>query len=188
MSAVLLLRHGQEASARDLPNGGGLSSLGQRQAALTAERLRDEVSLRRIVSSTLTRAVETAEFVQKVFPRLSLEKTDALRECIPNVPPHLAETFPRVSGDALQRNQARLEGVFETYFSAPPEGTVLLVCHGNVIRYLVARTLGLHRTGWMGMDIQNAGLCRISWHKSFGRQLTGFNDVGHLPAATRTFY
>jgi serine/threonine-protein phosphatase PGAM5 len=183
---VFLLRHAQEEPGTSGPSGGGLSPLGRSQAASVATRL-EGYAPERLVTSSLLRAAETAAIVARRFESLTPEIDDDLRECIPVVPDGFAERFAKMDPARLEANQVRLERAWGRYFEDPVPGRVVLVAHGNVIRYLIARVLGAPVTHWARMDIQNAGLCRVDWREGAGRQLTGFNDVGHLPLDLQTF-
>lgn len=60
---------------------------GQEQAELTGQRLRDlDLNYTRIVSSTMARAVETADIIHKYLPELTLVHDDLLCEGRPIVP------------------------------------------------------------------------------------------------------
>lgn len=184
---VWLLRHGQEALERPLPLGGHLTDLGCRQAALTAARLAG-LPIRRIVASTLHRAAETARLVAAALPGLEIEYTDELWECVPAIPPYLTEYFSHLTAEGVAPERARLDRAFERYFvDVPEEGMTVLVCHGNVIRYLLCRVLGIPGEEFARFDIYNCGLCRVDWKSVLGRQIVAMNDAGHLPLEMQTY-
>jgi len=184
---VWLLRHGQEAPERPRPLGGRLTELGRRQAALTAQRIA-ELPIRRIVASTLHRAAETAQIVAAHFPAVQIEYTEELWECLPVIPPHLTEYLRALTPETIAANQARLDQAYQRYFVEDTQpGMTLLVCHGNVIRYLLCRILGMPGEEFARFDIFNCGLCRVDWKTILGRQVTGLNDVGHLPVEMQTY-
>lgn len=184
---VWLLRHGQEASDRPPPLGGHLTELGYRQAELTAQRLAD-IPFDRIVASSLHRAAETAQIVAARHPQIAIAYTEDLWECTPAIPPHLAAYLPALPPETIAANQARLERVYLRYFvEDETPGMTLLVCHGNVIRYLLCRALDLPGEEFARFDIFNCGLCRVDWKTVLGRQVTGVNDAGHLPPDMQTY-
>ena len=77
-------------------------------------------------SSTLARAKETAEIIGQQFPNIPLVYDAELEEGNPDLLPH--------------RN--RFERVYKNYFVANQgleKETDVLVCHGNLIRFLVCR-------------------------------------------------
>ena len=159
LRSVILLRHGQHNDAA--PNQlGGLTELGKKQVAATAERLRDE-SIDRIVASEFRRARQTAD--EEVFYPEGV-KASQTAEC-----------------------REHLDRAYSRYFESDNEGTTLLVCHGNVIRYLLCRVLAVRLDAWARFDIHNCGICRVSSKTYLGTQVTGLNDVGHLPASLLTY-
>lgn len=184
---VWLLRHGQESPDRPPPLGGRLTELGQRQAALTAQRIA-ELPVQRIIASSLHRAAETAQIVAARFPAVEIEYTEELWECLPVIPPHLTTYLPALAPETIAANQARLDRAYQRYFVDDTlPGMTLLVCHGNVIRYLLCRVLGMPGEEFARFDIFNCGLCRVDWKTTLGRQVTGLNDVGHLPPDLQTY-
>jgi len=58
-------------------------------------------------------------------------------------------------GGDVARCEANLHGAWARYFRPTPEADQyeVLVCHGNVLRWLVARALGLDSLKWSRMDI-----------------------------------
>lgn len=184
---VWLLRHGQESPDRPPPLGGHLTELGRRQAQKAAERLA-LLPIRRVVASSLHRAAETARIVTAALPGLEIEYTEELWECVPAIPPHLAEHFTHLSADTVAADRARLDRAFQRYFvDDTRDGMTLLVCHGNVIRYLLCRVLEIPGEEFARFDIFNCGLCRVDWKSQLGRQITGLNDAGHLPLEMQTY-
>ncbi len=187
LRTIWLLRHGQEAPERPRPLGGHLTELGRQQAELVAQRLAD-YPITRIVASTLHRAAETAQIVATRHPSLTIEYTEDLWECTPAIPPHLAEHFAHLTPEAVAASRARLDSAYQRYFvDDTQEGMTLLVCHGNVIRYLLCRALDLAGEEFARFDIFNCGLCRVDWKTVLGRQVTGLNDAGHLPLGMQTY-
>jgi hypothetical protein len=62
-----------------------------------------------------------------------------------------------------------------------------LVCHGNVIRWLVAKALGMDQKTWTKMDIANASLTVINIRADGSTHLAMFNDVGHSPVEKQSW-
>ena len=184
---VWLLRHGQETPERPKPLGGHLTEVGRQQAELTAQRLAG-LPIQRIVASTLHRAAETAQIIAAHLPNAAIEYTDEPWECTPAIPPHLAEYFTHLSPEMITANLTQLDQAYQRCFEddAAP-GMTLLVCHGNVIRYLLCRALDLPSEEFARFDIFNCGLCRVDWKTVLGRQVTGLNDAGHLPLEMQTY-
>ena len=122
---IVLVRHGEY-------EGEGLTVTGKRQAsqagvALQAMNERGLINVCSIVSSTMTRATETADIVQSHFPNISLSMEADLRERNPKVP-ETKERFERVYSKHMAATTS--EGSTEA---------VLLICQGNIIRYFVCK-------------------------------------------------
>ena len=77
----------------------------------------------------------------------------------------------------------RLDRVFARYFrpARGHERTDLLVCHGNVIRYLVTRALGVDSSAWLEMSVGHASITRIRVEADGRFKVMAVGDVGHLP-------
>jgi serine/threonine-protein phosphatase PGAM5 len=84
--------------------------------------------------------------------------------------------------------KAQLDRVFAKFFQPAlgAERTELFVCHGNVIRYLVTRALGVDTTAWLGMSVGHASITTIRIAADGSMQVISVGDVGHLPPNLRT--
>jgi len=84
--------------------------------------------------------------------------------------------------------QAQLDRIFAKYF-VPATGAPqrdLFVCHGNVIRYLVTRTLGVDSKAWLEMSVGHTSLTTIHIKADGSMQVIAAGDVGHLPPNLQT--
>jgi len=63
----------------------------------------------------------------------------------------------------------------------------VLVCHGNVIRWLTAHALGLDEKRWTHMDIGNCSLTIIAIRPDGSARLVMYSDVGHIPVDKQTW-
>ncbi|RME46551.1 MAG: hypothetical protein D6795_15235 [Deltaproteobacteria bacterium] len=187
---LYLVRHGQHdlANLDGDPLGGKLTPRGVEQAHLLTRHLL-AIPLRVIHASSLRRTLETAQIVAKAFPDVPFHRTRILWECIPGLPEKPSAQFPPFSPQRLAEGKERAERVFQTYFKPAriDDKHELLVCHGNLIRYLVCRALGTPTAHWNRMEIANCSLSIVRV-KSDGRcSLLSFNEQGHLPAPLRSF-
>ena len=57
----------------------------------------------------------------------------------------------------------------------------MFVCHGNVIRYLVTRALGVDSKAWLEMSVGHASITKILVKPDGSMQVISVGDVGHLP-------
>ena len=169
------VRHGQYvASPEHL--AGMLTGLGKTQARRVAKKLR-EVPVAALHVSDLTRAIETAEIISGALGGLRLRKTKILRETRPTAirgrhVPLAARAVARENLDAI------VERFFRRSNTARHE---VIVCHGNMIRALVCRVLGVRLGAWLRMRVHNCGITRVTVRQNGRAQLLSFNDVGHLP-------
>lgn len=186
---LILVRHGQYHKCTD-DQPEQLTTLGKKQAQYVARRL-SEYQIDRIIHSSMPRAAETAQIIKE---RLNHRKTflscDELRECVPGFPKNRRKKSGFTDLKKLKDHQAQAERAFKKHFKTPQKSSVeVLVCHGNIIRYLVSKTLGVDTLAWTKMDIHQCGITIIEI-KSTGdnkRTLISHNDVGHIPLEQRTF-
>jgi serine/threonine-protein phosphatase PGAM5 len=185
---IYLLRHGQAGQEPKAPGDPPLTPLGIEQVRLTARRLR-QLPLTSLHTSTLRRAEETAAQIAHYFPHLPLKRHHNLRECIPCVPPKFADYFAETPVEALGRDQDQAARAFNQFFRGARgrDQHDLLVCHGNLIRYLLCRALEAPPESWANLDINNCGLSTILIEPKRGMVVLAHNDLGHLPQALHTF-
>jgi serine/threonine-protein phosphatase PGAM5 len=183
---IYLVRHGQHGSENDQGDTleGGLTPIGVEQAKLTARRFRS-LPISAIYCSTLRRAVETAEIIAREFPDVPLQRSRGLQECYPCVPPipPYIECFAQVPAEEIAQGKEQAEKAFDRYFKRARgnDKHESLVCHGNLIRYLVCRVLGAQPEAWGRMDMCNCGINTVLIKPDGRLILVSHNDVGHLP-------
>ena len=62
----------------------------------------------------------------------------------------------------------------------------MLVAHGNVIRYLVTKALGVDTTAWLEMSVHHASLTVIRVEPDGRFKVIAVGDSGHLPPSLMT--
>lgn len=182
MSKNLLhvLRHGQFVRGED-GGDGVLTALGRRQARRTAARL-GERNIARVYSSDLQRSRETAEVIAAKLSGISVTALPMLREVLPTGirGRHVPLEKRRVGRQGIEQVMAR-------FFVKPPRsGDTVLVCHGNLIRALLCRTLGAPITRWYQMGISHCAFTTFSFGTHGQIRLQCFNDTGHLASVLTT--
>lgn len=186
---IILVRHGNYLPdpSFDEKVGPHLSPLGVAQAYLVGARLAGyPVRFDAMLVSPMNRARDTAAAIAGSFPGRHFEVVDDLAECTP------ATRRVEVTADEKPSDMvacaARLDRVFAKYFhpAAGREQTDLMVCHGNVIRYLVTRALGVDTKAWLEMSVGNASITRIRVEADGRFKVLSVGDVGHIPPDLRT--
>jgi serine/threonine-protein phosphatase PGAM5 len=186
---LYLVRHGAYDSddPRDAAVGKALLPIGVAQARLLGARLHGmPVAFTALLASPLTRARETATVIAEDLPGLSLTIVPELAECTP--PTRRQDIMAEEKPADLAACRAQLEKVYTTYFTSTPEAdrADLLVCHGNVIRYLVTKALAVDPEAWLGMSIGQASLTTIAIGPDGAPHVLAVGDVGHLPPRLQT--
>jgi serine/threonine-protein phosphatase PGAM5 len=166
---------------------GGLTPVGVEQAQVSAQRLAS-LPITAIHSSTLPRAIQTAEIIAQALPGIPVRRSRGLHECFPCIPAAIAEDVAKVFIGDLSQGKRQAERVFDRYFK-PARGRdkhEVVVCHGNLIRYLVCRVLQVPPEAWVNMGSRNCGISQILIESDGRMWLISYNDVGHLPDHLRT--
>jgi serine/threonine-protein phosphatase PGAM5 len=134
----------------------------------------------------MTRARQTAFVIAEDFPELEVQLTRDLRECTPTTwrEDIMAEVTPNEAAEC----EAQLERAFAEYFVPSPEGDRhdILVCHGNVTRYLVTRALGVDPASWLGMSVAHCSITTIRIAPDGALKVLGVGDIGHVPPNLRS--
>lgn len=186
---IVLVRHGNyvaDANA-DERLGPHLSPIGVAQAHLAAAALKTLPRFDGLYASPMLRARDTAAVIGKdAWPERAFEVVDDLAECTP--PTTLGDVARHEKPDAMAACKARLDRMYARFFTAAEgrDRSDLLVCHGNVIRYLVTRALGVDTNAWLAMSIGNASFTTIRIDGDGRAHVIAVGDVGHLPPDLRT--
>jgi serine/threonine-protein phosphatase PGAM5 len=185
---IYLVRHGAYTSvAGDTFPGPPLNTMGIAQARLAGARFAGLPGrLDAIYASPMTRAHETARIVAADLPGMAVELLPDLAECTPAT--RRAEIAGRDSPESLARCAARIDRIFERFF-IPADGQPrreMMVCHGNVIRYLVTRAMGVPTEAWLEMSVVNASITQILVEPDGRFKVISVGDMGHLPPSMQT--
>jgi len=187
---LYLIRHGlyDEDDPRDEAVGKGLTETGRAQARITGERLAAMgVPFDTLWTSPLTRARETAAVIARAMPGLTPQLAPDLAECTPVS--RRQDVMATVAADEAEACGAQMERAFARFFTPSPAGDrhELLVCHGNVIRWLWCRALGVETAAWLGMTIANCSITVIQVKPDGTCKLYVFGDAAHLPVELQTY-
>ncbi|GAA5003930.1 histidine phosphatase family protein [Pseudoluteimonas lycopersici] len=186
---IVLVRHGNYAPDPSVDENIGphLSPIGVAQAHLAANALATLPPFDGLYASPMQRARDTAAVIGKDdFPDRKFEVVDDLAECTPPTP--LGDVMKTEKPADMAACKAKLDRVYARFFTAATDHdrSDLLVCHGNVIRYLVTRALGVDTTAWLAMSIGNASITTIRIDAKGRAHVIAVGDVGHIPPKLRT--
>jgi len=182
---IYLVRHGHYHHARR--ESGELTEIGQEQAIAASHALK-HLPFTQLIYSPSIRAAQTALIIGEMLPGAVYLEDDRLREVIPDIPEDYHDFFTQRYPEATpeKRNTATriLRQVFEEYFIPPvseiEDEYLLMVCHGNVIRYLLSQVMQSGADFWMRMIIHNCGISRV-WIEDSGMMfMVSHNDTSHL--------
>lgn len=185
---IYLVRHGQyDPEVKDEPHGSGLTPVGREQAERTAEHLA-QIPFAAVHTSTLTRALQTAEIIASRHPHLALQQTDLLKEITPPLPYLALKHMKDISLEQIQKDRLQAEEVIRRYLKPAGETPVYeaIVCHGNLIRYLVCRALQISPLIWMNLETYNCSISVLEIDPHGNMILLSYNESGHLPEELKT--
>jgi serine/threonine-protein phosphatase PGAM5 len=181
---LVLVRHGHYLAdpSVDEKLGPGLSLLGLEQAKRAGARLSATMRFDALHVSPMQRATDTAAALFSGTPQRSFEVIDDLAECTP--PTRRREIMADTTAEQASACKAQLERLFGRFFRpvVGADRVELFVGHGNVIRYLVTRALGVDSEAWLEMSVGHASITRIRVEADGRFKVIGVGDVGHLPA------
>jgi serine/threonine-protein phosphatase PGAM5 len=186
---IVLVRHGYylpDAKA-DPKLGPQLAPLGVAQAHLAGARLAGlPTRFDAMYVSPVQRARDTAALIGEDFPARRFEVVDDLAECTP--PTRRAAIMAKEKPADLAACKAQFDRLFARYFkpASGHEQTDLMVCHGNVIRNMVVRAMGVDPQAWLEMSVGNASITRIRVEADGSFKVISVGDVGHIPPGLRT--
>jgi len=196
---LVLIRHGQYNLEPEDDAERKLTELGRRQLLLTGQRLRElscqnNFKYDKIIVSTMTRALESADIIAESLPDVKRELPgDALlREGAPyppeppnwNVSKSKEQTAKKLHNYFV--DGPRIESAFRKYFrrasyDQKEDSTEIVVCHANVIRYFAMRALQLPPEAWLRISLKNGSITLISISPRGKVSLRALGDAGHMP-------
>jgi serine/threonine-protein phosphatase PGAM5 len=181
---LILVRHGQylDDPAADPKLGPGMSPLGVAQARMAGARLAAlPYDFDALYVSPLQRARDTAASIDEAIGSDAFRVLDDLSECTPAT--RRKDIMEHVAPGETAACKAQLDRLFAEHFkpASGAERHELLVCHGNVIRYLVMRALDVDSTAWLSMSVGHASLTTIRVEADGRIKVLGVGDTGHIP-------
>lgn len=206
---LLLVRHGQSVAQAEGIVGGptgcrGLSELGRHQVERLRERWRNTGTTADVLlTSTLPRAIETAEILNEVLGGLAIERIEALCEIVPGecdgMPwAEFEEQFrggdyhwdpyqpTSPGGESWVEFQGRVAGAIASIAERHAGRTVVAAVHGGVVEGSLVHFLGLPKDAGNVLQTANGSVTEweqlgpgTGWRRD-GWRLVRFNDHAHL--------
>jgi len=90
--------------------------------------------------------------------------------------------------ESFDRGAAQVQRAFARFFK-PARGNdkhEILVCHGNLIRALVCRSLDVPVYAWLNAEPHHCGVTRVRIRADGRVRVVSFNETGHLPVRWHT--
>lgn len=207
---IYFVRHGQTDA--NLADGLGqhvnskLNEQGKNQASKLGKRLSNNIFFDTLVTSELSRAVETGEIVMKECGQVTHIKISDLNERkkpskMVGIPKKSNEyqgylsQFKEHAGDPNWRPEdgenlndilKRIDGAIG-YIETHTTGDVLVVCHGFLLRLIVTRLLtssedsGVYVHAIDNIRFENTGITHVKLFEDGHWQFGTINDSTHLP-------
>jgi serine/threonine-protein phosphatase PGAM5 len=171
-----LVRHGQyEHSER-----GTLTALGREQATITGRWLQTHVGERGVdalYSSTLPRARETASIIASEVAHSKVRPASVLREGI-----YTKLKGFEIPAEERLADRTRADAAYARFFrTSKTDRLEVVVCHGNLIRYLVCRATDVPVARWVRMNSNHCGVTRILVRDTGAVRVVSYNETAHLP-------
>jgi serine/threonine-protein phosphatase PGAM5 len=187
LRTLYFIRHGmyEKDDPSDDRIGKRLDKLGREQMALIGKRLAAlPVRMTSLTSSELTRGRESGDIIGRIL-HMPPARDSLLNECTPY------RNNARAVQDSADADsaEARLERAWARYVRPSLDGDAhdVLVCHGNVIRWMTCKALGVDTKQWATMDIGNGSLTVILVRADGTARLVEYSDVGHIPVKQQTW-
>lgn len=183
---IILIRHGQYNLDGNTDTERYLTDLGREQAKMTGVRLANlSFPYTMMIHSNMTRAIETAEILKQSLPSVPVFPADGiLREGSPIKPePRVGSWKPE---HYYVQDGARIEAAFRKYFHrADPQQVKdsyeIVVCHANVIRYLVCRALQFPPEAWLRISLKHASITWLTVRPDGRVSCRSLGEAGHFP-------
>jgi len=214
VTRLVLIRHGEARAALDRVVAGergcsGLSELGRAQAALLRDRLArtGEVVADVLASSTLPRAIETAEIIAPALAGSLGQEPEMVRDCgLCELHPGecdtlgwdeyaerygvdmLARPFEPMSpgGESLAEFNVRVGRALTALADEHDGQSIVVACHGGVVMASMKCFLGLPVLPSPSVDLLVTNTSLTEWERCDGQgrdnrwRLVRYNDAAHL--------
>lgn len=170
---LIFIRHGEAKQEEPF----GLTKKGFAQAKAVAKRL-ESVNVTKTYTSDLRRAVETQREYFKI-KNIPNNKTEKLREIYRNIIGGPVREGTPI--DRAEKDKKRAEEIFEEIVkNGEDKDNIVVFCHGNIIRFFLAKALNLKPANlWENIVINNASISVLEVSNK-GYRIKVLNNIEHL--------
>ena len=196
----MLVRHGQYEEKGSTDAERMLTPLGRKQAEMTGRRINEMLAagklapIKCVYYSTMQRATETSNIILEQLTaqeNIRREPCSMIREgavCRPDPP---AVGWP-VTDEDFDKEGLRVQAAFKNHIHRASEDqeesyTTVLVCHGNVIRYLALKALQLEPEAWLRLAVYNGSITILEVRSNGFVSLRALGDTGHFEPKDITY-
>lgn len=187
MGIVYLVRHAETEKMAGINEcSDALSPRGKKQAIALAQRFK-HIPLDAVYSSELHRAHETAMNVITYHPGITCTVSKKLNEVDSTI---VGGKKKHVTPGRPGKDIIRADSVFKRFFKCGNKRT-LIVCHGNLIRYLIAKAFGenpktfFSKGAWIPTFPTSITIFRIKDSRDNKITVFTLNDISHLSKSLR---
>lgn len=159
--------------------GGGLTSLGRKQADFTGRRLLED-GMDELFHSPMERSRESARIIRHLFPKVPVHVTHALAEISPPWPDSYQCACPHREEEISDQLSRLMERFFHS--ARDHQRRECFVSHGNLIRCLICRAMGIPRENWLRIQLDHGSLTVFEVTANHEVLLHTLNDTGHIPS------
>jgi len=207
---IYLVRHGRYHIEREDLDDQKLTEMGRNQLTQTGKYLagiykehHNNEPPEIIISSTMIRAIESRdlimnEFSEDFFNEKSVKMTDLLREGAVYKPVQFPDR-PSYNTPEYERNQiigsSRLEAALYEYLhkgrrsedNQDKQTTAIIVCHANVIRYLLCKLMQVRENAWLQMTLYHGSVTKVVMKGNGDLRVMAVGSAGFMPPELMTY-
>jgi len=195
---LYLVRHGRYDILNPDEEEQWLTRLGKEQLIETGKHLANlyqehhsNEAPELIISSTMARAIESRDLIMAQFPPNFFpppKVTDLLRECAVTVPVQ-RQSSKRYQTDEMKRSMSMGINSLETALMKychrgshqDGEKTAIIVCHANVIRYLLCRLMQVRPNAWLQYTLMHGSVTKVVIKGNGDIRVMAVGECGFMP-------
>ena len=169
-----------------------LSKVGKKQRALLTNKKLSQLKIDAVYSSQFIRAQETAELfirkrkhkliIDKRFNEIDWEEWYKIKYFNMSEKMRVKRVKEYKEMDArLHRLHKRFRRIIADVYKKNKGKSVLIFCHGNVIRSILTGVLNTDVIGFLSMEIYQSSISKLMIDKNGYIKINYINNIGHLP-------